>query len=138
MRVLVLATVLFVGHLGYTTVGNAWLWTDGSGDSGAAQRSTNTNVVPDEEHDLLRGMYKIWNSDGQLSERSIQQERIAEVAAAVTPSFKALPKNAFGRLGTRAMRHLVYKYLVGQRGWHLRGLEPHGMRRASSKALHEV
>jgi len=67
-----------------------------------------------------------------------REARLATILAGTQDQFNALPKNSQGRLGTRAVRHLVHTYLVGERGWILRGLEYHGMRRASSKALHEV
>eukprot|EP00443_Scrippsiella_acuminata_P049200 CAMPEP_0115377976 /NCGR_PEP_ID=MMETSP0271-20121206/3774_1 /TAXON_ID=71861 /ORGANISM="Scrippsiella trochoidea, Strain CCMP3099" /LENGTH=1077 /DNA_ID=CAMNT_0002801125 /DNA_START=48 /DNA_END=3278 /DNA_ORIENTATION=+ len=71
--------------------------------------------------------------DQMLLGDSRREARLASILAGTQDQYNALPKNSQGRLGTRAVRNLV-----GERGWILRGLEHHGMRRASSKALHEV
>lgn len=64
--------------------------------------------------------------------------RLAATKADLRRTFDSLPKNAAGRLAPQAVRHIVHGYMARKHGWHLQGLEPHGMKKSSSKALHEV
>jgi len=52
---------------------------------------------------------------------------VAKIEAILRPTFEAMPKNDFGRLAPRSVRHMIHNYFASQHGYLIRGLEPHGM-----------
>jgi len=54
-------------------------------------------------------------------------QRIAKIEASMWPTFLALPKNSWGRLAPRVVRHLVHSYFEKAHGWLINGLSHHGM-----------
>lgn len=63
--------------------------------------------------------------------------RLASVEASIWQTYQALPKNTFGRLAPRAVRHIVHSYFAREHGWLIKGLEPHGMRFHEAE-MHDV
>jgi len=63
--------------------------------------------------------------------------RLSGIEAALSQTFKALPKNSRGRLSPRAVRYLVHGYFAKEHGWLIRGLERHGMQ-ADTSEVHEA
>jgi len=63
--------------------------------------------------------------------------RIGRIEASMWPTFQALPKNSRGRLGPRAVRHMVHSYFAKEHGWLITGLSPHGMQ-PNTTNVHEV
>lgn len=59
-----------------------------------------------------------------FGEAAVPRRQAIEVS--LWPSFQALPKNSFGRLGPRAVRYAVHSYFAKEHGWQIKGLEPHG------------
>jgi len=68
---------------------------------------------------------------------SVPHVQLASIEASLLHTFEALPKNDMGRLGPRAVRHIVYSYFAKEHGWIIKGLEPHGMSLNMSE-MHEV
>jgi len=64
-------------------------------------------------------------------------ERLAKIEGSIWRTFQALPKNSFGRLAPRAVRHVVHSYFAKEHGWLINGLEPHGMQ-ANVSEVQEV
>jgi len=76
---------------------------------------------------------------GQVTENDATQSLEVELAGGTLPDSKkhlqwledklrptywALPKNAAGNLGHQAVRYVLHRFFVQQRGWFIRGLEP--------------
>merc|ERR1719343_1589471 len=84
-------------------------------DAAAAQR-----VGPELERALLAEIEEVMGSD----HRRATEGRLGRIEALVAPSFAALPKNEFGRLGHAAARYATHRLFVQRHGWYVRGLEP--------------
>lgn len=52
--------------------------------------------------------------------------RLARLEAALSPMFKALPKNEFGKLGHTTVRYALHRIFVQRHGWYIKGLDPAG------------
>jgi len=52
---------------------------------------------------------------------------LTKIEAVLLPTYEAMPKNNFGRLAPRSVRHMIHNYFASQHGFLIRGLEPHGM-----------
>jgi len=59
-------------------------------------------------------------------------ESIDRLEKSLAPMYKALPKDADGRLEHTAVRYALHRLLVKERGWYVKGLEPDGSARNSS------
>jgi len=53
-------------------------------------------------------------------------ERMDRIESLIHPTFKALPKNEHGRLGSSAVRYAMHRYFVQRHAWFVKGLEPEG------------
>jgi hypothetical protein len=63
--------------------------------------------------------------------------RLSAIEASVWRTFQAMPKNSFGRVEPRGVRHIVHSYFGKEHGWLINGLEPHGMT-ANVSEVHSV
>lgn len=52
-----------------------------------------------------------------------RRERVKELEKAMMTTFHALPKTADGHLGHQAVRYILHRLFIEQRGWFIRGLE---------------
>lgn len=68
---------------------------------------------------------------------SAATQRVAAIEASLWSTFQALPKNDFGRLEPRAVRHIVHTYFAKEHGWLIQGLHRHGMQTDVTE-MHEV
>jgi hypothetical protein len=67
---------------------------------------------------------------GVLSEvlgtgHGVNVDKLTEIKAVLLPMFNALPKNQQGHVSAPVMRYIVQRYFSQQRGWIIRGFEPH-------------
>eukprot|EP00928_Gymnodinium_smaydae_P077921 TRINITY_DN6145_c0_g2_i1.p1 TRINITY_DN6145_c0_g2~~TRINITY_DN6145_c0_g2_i1.p1 ORF type:complete len:639 (-),score=158.27 TRINITY_DN6145_c0_g2_i1:148-2064(-) len=58
--------------------------------------------------------------------RTDVEARIAPIEAHLEPKFTALGKNEHGNLGHPAVRYMLHRYFVQQRGWVVKGLDTGG------------
>jgi hypothetical protein len=63
--------------------------------------------------------------------------RLGRIEASMWQTYQALPKNSVGRLGPRAVRHIIHSYFAKEHGWLINGLEHNGMQQNISE-VHEV
>jgi len=54
-----------------------------------------------------------------------QRGRLISIEAGLSSMFKALPKNAHGRLSHNIVRYALHRIFVQRHGWYIKGLEPH-------------
>jgi len=67
---------------------------------------------------------------GVLSEvlgagHGVNSEELVKIRAALSPMFRALPKNLQGHVSAPVMRYIVQRYFSQRHGWIIRGFEPH-------------
>eukprot|EP00928_Gymnodinium_smaydae_P077920 TRINITY_DN6145_c0_g1_i1.p1 TRINITY_DN6145_c0_g1~~TRINITY_DN6145_c0_g1_i1.p1 ORF type:complete len:635 (-),score=169.15 TRINITY_DN6145_c0_g1_i1:198-2102(-) len=58
--------------------------------------------------------------------RNYVEAHIAPIEAQLEPKFTALGKNEYGNLGQPAVRYMLHRYFVQQRGWVVKGLDTAG------------
>lgn len=64
-------------------------------------------------------------SDVLGSGHGVKSARLAHIRAVLTPLFRSLPKTRQGHLSAPVMRYAVQRYFSQQRGWTIKGFEPH-------------
>jgi len=62
---------------------------------------------------------------------------LTSIEAILRPTFEAMPKNSWGRLAPRSVRHMIHSYFASQHGLLIKGLEPHGMQ-LNMTGVHEA
>jgi hypothetical protein len=55
----------------------------------------------------------------------VEHERLDKIRSALTPMFRALPKNTKGKVASQVMRYAVRRYFSQHHAWIVRGFEPH-------------
>merc|ERR550514_1621174 len=56
--------------------------------------------------------------------RHFSESRLASIKAAVEPIFKAMPKNAKGKLDLPSVSYVLRRLFVERHAWFVKGLEP--------------
>jgi len=69
--------------------------------------------------------------------RPMTKRQVAVIQSQLQPPFVSLPKNSFGRLAPRAVRHIVHTYFSKVHGWIIDGLGPHGIHESAAD-VHQV
>jgi hypothetical protein len=54
------------------------------------------------------------------------KDRIDDITKALRPTFAAVDKNEYGKLGQTAVRYVVHRLFVARNGWLMKGLDPAG------------
>merc|ERR1719382_384413 len=104
----------------------------GSAASSTAGPSDRTVSAKEVESSLSTALQATLGGGGAAAER-----RLERIEARIFQTFQALPKSSAGRLGPRAVRHVIHSYFAKEHGWLIRGLEHHGMQENVSE-VHEV
>jgi len=60
------------------------------------------------------------------SRNRVTERRLQSIEAALSPIFKSLPKNAYGKLEHSAVRYALHRVFVLRHGMYVKGLEPGG------------
>jgi len=55
----------------------------------------------------------------------VEHQRLEKIRGALTPMFRALPKNQKGRVASQVMRYTVRRYFSQNHAWIIKGFEPH-------------
>jgi hypothetical protein len=84
-------------------------------------------------HDLEASLTDVLGGHASAAE----SKRLAAIEASTWATFQSMPKNAKGRLASPAVHHVVRSYFAKEHGWHIKGLEYHGMQTTVSE-VHEV
>merc|ERR1719253_647796 len=74
---------------------------------------------------------------GVLSEvlgagHGVDGTKLSKIKSVLSPMFNALPKNNQGHVSAPVMRYIVQRYFSQERGWIIRGFEPHAQSETSS------
>mmetsp|Transcript_88192 Transcript_88192/g.175138 ORF Transcript_88192/g.175138 Transcript_88192/m.175138 type:complete len:592 (+) Transcript_88192:93-1868(+) len=94
---------------------------ESSASAGAFLGKTSDGVVDIDETDILSEILPLL---GKKQHGIV--ERMERIESLVRPTFKALPKNEYGRLGSSAVRYAMHRYFVQRHAWFVKGLEPEG------------
>lgn len=63
------------------------------------------------------------------------RDRVADILKAMRPTFEALDKNEYGKLGHTAVRYALHRLFVARHGWLMKGLDPAGQHFNSSSPV---
>jgi hypothetical protein len=97
----------------------------------AKPRSDRTVSTRDVESSLSGALEEVFGGGAAAA------SRLGRIEASMWQTYQALPKNSAGRLGPRAVRHIIHSYFAKEHGWLINGLEHHGMQQNVSE-VHEV
>jgi len=103
----------------------------GSAAVRGAEQSDRMVSTKDVESSLSGALEEVFGGGAAAS------SRLGRIEASMWQTYQALPKNSAGRLGPRAVRHIIHSYFAKEHGWLINGLEHHGMQQNVSE-VHEV
>jgi hypothetical protein len=68
--------------------------------------------------------------------RTFMEGRITTIEETMSPTFKALPKNKYGKLDHASVRYMLHRFFVDQHGWSIDGLYTEGAALNTSSPSH--
>eukprot|EP00413_Alexandrium_margalefii_P033398 CAMPEP_0204579452 /NCGR_PEP_ID=MMETSP0661-20131031/43489_1 /ASSEMBLY_ACC=CAM_ASM_000606 /TAXON_ID=109239 /ORGANISM="Alexandrium margalefi, Strain AMGDE01CS-322" /LENGTH=571 /DNA_ID=CAMNT_0051588461 /DNA_START=92 /DNA_END=1807 /DNA_ORIENTATION=+ len=71
------------------------------------------------DNEIQTAMGEAMGCGGEMS-----RERLLAIESALTPAWKALPKNSYGRIERRSLRYLAHRYFTQRSSLWIRGFEP--------------
>lgn len=78
----------------------------------------------------LQHVFNRYGNDG------LGDSGLARIERSILHTFQSMPKNGFGRLAPRAVRHIVHNYFAKEHGWLIKGLE--ARHQVTSTEVHEM
>merc|ERR1740121_2364573 len=84
-----------------------------------AQEANVKDLTPELEASIVQEIEEVLGS----SSHGVTEDRLARIEDMLRATFKALPKNAQGRLQHAAVRYALHSYFVQRHAWYVRGLD---------------